>query len=120
MSQQETEPGLDVLNVGAGHVEIRFGKKDPVEVDRAKRMITDMLKRGYVLFVEGKGKELQRVRSFDAKAGVYYVSDVADVEEAAGDTVTSDLQPTLKKGRPPKAVPMEKAKATAIGRSAGG
>ena len=39
---------LEILNVGAGDVVITFDKTNPAEQIRAKRIIKDMLKRGYV------------------------------------------------------------------------
>lgn len=44
------EPGIDILNAGLGHMEIRFNSEDPLEGVRAERIIADMLKRGYALF----------------------------------------------------------------------
>lgn len=68
-------PGIDILNCGHGHMEVRFNEKDPLELERAKRIIGDMLRRGYVLFVEGADKALIRVERFDAEKGVYIIAD---------------------------------------------
>jgi hypothetical protein len=89
-------PGIDVLNTGYGDFELRFDPNKPDEVQKAKETITDMLKRGYAIFVR-KGKETFRVRKFDADKDVYII----------GST-------------PAEEVPIAETKATAVGRSAGG
>ena len=95
----ETEqilPGIDVLNTGYGDFELRFDPNKPDEVQKAKETITDMLKRGYAIFVR-QGTEFLRVRKFDADRNVYII----------GST-------------PAEEVPIREARATAVGRSAGG
>lgn len=89
-------PGIDVLNTGYGDFELRFDPNKPDEVERAKQTITDMLKRGYAIFVR-QGKETLRVRKFDMDRNVYII----------GST-------------PAEEVPITEARATAVGRSAGG
>ena len=89
-------PGLDVLNTGYGDFELRFDPNKPDEVQKAKETITDMLKRGYAIFVH-QGEETFRVRKFDANKNVYII----------GST-------------PAEEIPIENTRATAVGRSAGG
>jgi hypothetical protein len=89
-------PGIDVLNTGYGDFELRFDEDKPDEVQKAKETITDMLKRGYAIFVH-QGEETLRVRKFDPNKNVYII----------GST-------------PAEEVPVLQAKATAVGRSAGG
>jgi hypothetical protein len=89
-------PGIDVLNTGYGDFELRFDENKPDEVQKAKETITDMLKRGYVIFVH-QGEETLRVRKFDPHKNVYII----------GST-------------PAEEVPVMQTKATAVGRSAGG
>ena len=107
---------LSVLNVGKGDVEITFDKDDPLEIERAKRIIQDMLRRGYSLFIEVDGK-LKPVKKFDPAREVYKIADgalyVGDQMEAAG---------TGKRGRPKKTVdvPMRKTRATGVAPTAGG
>ena len=114
-----------MLSVGDGHLEIRFKKDDPIEIERAKRIITDMLKRGYSLFVHGKDDVLTRVKRFDAKTGTYIIADgptVAPLPTSAPPEVALVTSPK-KRGRHPKgetAIHMTEAHATVIGRSAGG
>ncbi len=92
----ETLPGIDVLNTGYGDFELRFDPNKPDEVQKAKETITDMLKRGYAIFVR-HGKETVRVRRFDVEKNVYII----------GCT-------------PAEEVPIADVWATAVGRSAGG
>ncbi len=89
-------PGIDVLNTGYGDFELRFNPDSPEEVQKAKETITDMLKRGYAIFVR-KGTETFRVRRFDPDKNVYII----------GST-------------PAEEVPVAETRATAVGRSAGG
>ena len=57
-------PGIDVLNTGYGDFELRFDPNKPDEVQKAKETITDMLKRGYAIFVrQGQASARVKVRS---------------------------------------------------------
>lgn len=85
-----------MLNTGYGDFELRFDPDKPDEVQKAKETITDMLKRGYAIFVR-KGEDTFRVRKFDPDKNVYII----------GST-------------PAEEVPIAETKATAVGRSAGG
>ena len=99
LTMQNTErslPGIDVLNTGYGDFELRFDPNKPDEVQKAKETITDMLKRGYAIFVR-QGAETFRVRKFDVDKNVYII----------GST-------------PAEEIPIAETKATAVGRSAGG
>src|SRR5215471_10405299 len=69
---EQTLPGIDVLNTGYGDFELRFDPNKPDEVQKAKETITDMLKRGYAIFVR-KGSETFRVRKFDVNKNVYII-----------------------------------------------
>jgi hypothetical protein len=89
-------PGIDVLNAGFGDCELSFDPSKPDEVQKAKDTITDMLQRGYAIFIRD-GEETQRVRKFDANRNVYIIGCTPAVD-----------------------VPMESTRVTAVGRSAGG
>jgi cysteinyl-tRNA synthetase len=95
-STKKSLPGIDVLNTGYGDFELSFNPDSPEEVQKAKETITDMLKRGYAIFVR-QGKETFRVRKFDVDKNVYII----------GST-------------PAEEVPVAQTRATAVGRSAGG
>jgi hypothetical protein len=103
---------LDILSCGEGHLEIKYNEKDPIETERAKRIIGDMLKRGYALFIHGKNDALIRVKRFIATAGTFIIAD--------GPTVPPDAEPISRKLPGMRAVKMHKTKATVVGRSAGG
>ena len=64
-NNEKSLPRLDVLNTGYGDFELSFDPNKPDEVLKAKETITDMLKRGYAIFVH-QGEETFRVRKFDA------------------------------------------------------
>ena len=95
-NSETTLPGLDVLNTGHGDFELTFDPNKPDDVQKAKETITDMLKRGYAIFVR-QGEETFRVRKFDVNRNVYII----------GST-------------PAEEVPMADTRAIAVGRSAGG
>jgi hypothetical protein len=130
---QTPAPGIDILNCGTGHTEVRIDQSNPIEIERAKRIITDMLRRGYVLFVEGPDHALTRVERFDPEKGVYIIADLGEpeihllppgVEGAPLSPAAPEPQPMptgLKRSRGRKAeVPMTSTRATAIARTAGG
>lgn len=95
-TSEQIQPGIDVLNTGFGDFELSFNPDKPDEVQKAKETITDMLKRGYAIFIR-QGQETFRVRKFDADKNVYII----------GST-------------PSEEVPVAATRATAVGRSAGG
>ncbi len=111
--------GLDILNIGSGDIEIRFDEKDVLEKERAKRIIEDMLKRGYSLFIHGKDKALIRVKKFLPKTGHYVVADGPTVPPEA-EPVEERLVTSLRQRGRPRKVSMGSVKATVVGRSAGG
>lgn len=108
---------LDVLNIGHGHLKFRFDREDADEVAKAKRVITDMLGRGYMLFVLHDGEQ-RRVRKFDPDQEEYILEepDVPDAE------AVEPAAPRRRRGTGPRAgrVPMRQASATAIAPTAGG
>lgn len=100
---------LDVLNCNAGHLHITFDKNDEADVEKAKRVITDMMKRGYTLLVETP-EGLRKVKQFDADAESYVVEFPDTVEPV------EDAKPAKKT----RTLPMRKTRATGIGPTAGG
>src|SRR5262245_46575238 len=71
---EETMGHLNILNVYEGDVEISFNTNDAAEAIRARRIITDMLRRGYSLLIEVDGA-FQRAIDFDEKVGKYIIAD---------------------------------------------
>ena len=106
-------PGLDVLNCGMGHLEFNFDKSSPKDVAEAKKVIEDMLRRGYTIIVEHEG-ETHRVTSFDPEQEVYYVEMPAEPAEPAEPAKSRRGRP---KGKP---IPIKQSRATGIGRTGGG
>lgn len=128
---------VGILNVGAGDTKLVFDKNNPQDMIRAKRIVTDMLRRGYALLVEVEPGKMQRATAFDEEKGEYIIADfdplVAQEEDAreeeAEETVTADTaggateRPKGRRGRPPgsgKRVPATETRAVAVGRTAGG
>lgn len=119
MTTATTDGGtLDILNVGLGHLTLTVTQGDGIEIDKARRVITDMLNRGYAIFVETE-QGLKRVRKFDPVQMVYYIDDTLETQPA-----DSEKKPDGRRGykgrRGQRAVPVAKSKATAVGRTAGG
>jgi hypothetical protein len=113
---------LSILNTGAGDIEMKFNKDNQQEVDKAKEVITDMLRRGYAIFIEDAMGETYRVTEFDPQNNCYIIKDAPQdepVEEAEQAPGEEEAAPAPKK-RGRKAVHVTEAKATAVGRSAGG
>ena len=71
----ERKPGsVSVLNTTDGDLTLTFDTDNPIESARAERCVMDMLKRGYILFVEVDGKP-RRVLSFDPTHREYIIAD---------------------------------------------
>ena len=95
---------LAILNVGEGDTKITFDKDKPGELERARRVVADMLKLGYAILVhvgETKGgkPKYRRATGFDPKHDEYIVTDAP--------------------AEPVQRVPVT-ARAVAVSRSAGG
>jgi hypothetical protein len=101
---------LDVLSCHRGHLHINFDKADPLEAERAKRVIKDMMRRGYSLFVETEGG-LRKVTKFDPETESYVIAD--GPEKPAETTKKRGAYRTRK-------VRMQDAKVTGVGPTSGG
>lgn len=123
---------LSVLNVGEGDIRVNFNSADPLEVERARRIIADMLRRGYVLFVDEGDGQLKRAVDFDPATDTYIVADLADsqaapppptpTKESQSNNVTEDKTPpgkeTTGKKKPRKKTtrkPVKASDSTAVG-----
>ena len=110
---------LSILNVYKGDIEIKFDTNDRADIEKARNIISDMLKRGYTLLVEIDGA-YQRAIGFDETVGAYIVSDSKEVE-----SVEEKAQPKEVKAKKGKAIRRRRlsiasTNAVAIARSAGG
>ena len=124
---------LSVLNCSAGDMKFSFNSADPLEAARAQRVVEDMLKRGYMLFVEvhqddnpKKPKLLRRVQGFDPQTTEYILADgpglpteaVPTIEPAAPAETPAKPE---KKGKGKKSrVSAKEAKAHGVAPIAGG
>lgn len=94
MSLLTIPPDVSVLNCGAGDMTFSFDPKDPLECARAERVVKDMLKRGYMLFVKVRGKYV-RVIEFDEKRHEYVIADGPEQAPQYGD---GDDPPKIQRG----------------------
>lgn len=110
---------LEVLSIGKGDLKLTVDSSNPEEREKAKRLITEMLEKGYGIYVE-TDKGLVRVKRFNPKRMTYVIIDEPPVETAAA------AAPPAKAAKPRKAagvereVPVAGSRATAVGRTAGG
>jgi hypothetical protein len=96
---------VEVLNCEAGHLTFNVGKSDENK-EKAKTVITDMLKRGYLILAKVDGQEV-RVKQFDPATEEYIIEGPPAAETPA------------KKGKG-RRVKMKDTKVTGIGPTAGG
>lgn len=115
---------VGILNVGAGDTKLTFDKSNPVERERAAKIVADMLKRGYALLVQigtKKGEPVyRRAHAFDPKTCEYIVAGAPDETIDIGTEIARAEKP--RRGRPPKMhrLPAEFTRAVSVGRTAGG
>lgn len=121
--------GLAILNVGSGDTKLSFDKSKPAERERAARIVTDMLRRGYAILVEvgrRKGKPLyQSATGFDPKTCEYIISGLPPEVELDIAVATGLKEPKeknlIKRGRVAKhRLDAARTPAVGVARSAGG
>lgn len=110
---------LAILNVGQGDTKLTFDKNKPEEVKHARRVVLDMIKRGFAIMVEVGTKDgkptYQRAVKFDPKTDEYIIFGVPEDAEKQ--------KPPAPRPRGQKAERRIKAGSTgaiAVARSAGG
>lgn len=118
---------LAILNVGEGDTKLSFDPKKPEEVRRAKTVVTDMLRRGFVILVQvgkRKGEPLyQRAKGFDPKTAEYIVAGAPPEEEetsAKDQASTTRKKPAARRKSATRRVPAKDTRAIGVARSAGG
>jgi hypothetical protein len=108
---------LAILNVGKGDTKISFDKDKPEEMEKAKKIVMEMLRRGYAILVEAgekNGKPLYlRATDFDPETCEYIVAGISDEER---NVISNEVLTKGKKRR----VKAEDTKAVGVARSAGG
>lgn len=76
-------PGvLEVLSIGKGDLKLTLDGKNPEDVDRARKLIEEMLAKGYSIFVEGDDGPV-RVKRFNPKRMTYIISELVEEEAPA-------------------------------------
>lgn len=117
---------LSVLNAGIGDIKITFDKNNQGDKVRARRIIKDMLSRGYALFVE-VDDAYTRAIAFDEEKDEYIIADfdpTEGTEEKAprkAEAKTDHKGTPKRRGRKPKKrLKVTEAKAVGVARSAGG
>lgn len=123
---------MAILNVGEGDLKLSFDPANPMEQIQAGKTVTDMLRRGYALFVEvGQTDEGQpkyaRVYQFDEEKREYIIAgDGVDNTPSEEEPPMYDgdeggtPEPKRKRGRPTTRVKAEDAKGVGVARTAGG
>jgi hypothetical protein len=120
---------LAILNVGEGDTKLSFDPGKPAEVERAKSVVMDMIRRGFVLLIEigeQDGEPIyRRAKGFDPATCEYIIAGSPGEGELANDekpaaTPRRGRQATTRKRPPDKRIPAASVKATAVSRTAGG
>ena len=133
---------ITILTVGDGDTKLTFDPDKPAEVQRAKRVVDDMLRRGFAILIEVGTKDgeplYQRAKGFDAETAEYIIVGEPPHEETeapeAGKPEPEPKAATRRRGRPPgsankrpakrqpreRRVPAASASAVAVARTAGG
>lgn len=110
---------LAILNVGDGDTKITFDKDKPDELERSKKIVTQMIRAGFAIMVlvgttaSGKPK-YRRATKFDPDTCEYIIVDAPDDVAAPAD------EPKRKGRGRAQRVPAAGAKAVGVARSAGG
>lgn len=129
---------IGILNVGAGDTKLVFDPADPEGMKRAARIVTDMIRRGFVILVQvgeqmfnGKKEPLYvRAHGFIEGTCEYIIAD-DQPEEHRGETredqrreATASAAEPQRRGRPRgsrnRRVSATGRHGVAVGRTAGG
>lgn len=112
---QEEVGTVSILNVTSGDTKISFDPKDEAERERAKKIVTDMIKQGYAIMVEigrdDKGPIYRRAKKFDPETCEYVI---------AGDPPKEGVVGKVKRAIKGAKVKAENTRAVAVAKSAGG
>ena len=100
-------PGvLEVLSIGKGDLRLVLSEDNPDDIERARDLIEEMLRKGYSIFVE-TARGQRRVKRFNPKHMTYVIVDAPDATPPPARDATTE-------------VPVAGTRATAVGRTAGG
>jgi len=120
------EPGtLSILNCGAGDVRLCFDPAKPVEMEHAKAVVQDMIRRGYILMIEIEPGQWRRCKGFDPERYEYIVLDTPSDFGPIADTAEPEPEKIVvqnidkRRGRPRK-IPAGSVKAVSVAPTGGG
>lgn len=107
---------IEVLSIGRGDLTLTVGGTDE-DRERAKRMIADMLRAGYAIFVE-TDEGPRKVEAFDPNRMTYIVREETPSGTPPGEQ--AGAKPKRARKTATRKVPVAGSRATAVGRTAGG
>lgn len=115
------QTGISILNVGEGDTKLSFDPEKPVERERAARIVTNMLQRGYAILIRVGEKDgapiYTRAKGFDPSTCEYLIDNLSPEEERE----IEEAMRGKKRGRPKKTrVAAASTPAIAIARTARG
>jgi hypothetical protein len=115
---------VGILNVGAGDTKLVFDNFDPGEVARASRIVKDMIRRGFALFIQigtnERGPIYQRAHDFDEATAEYIVAGSPGETEVMNDEEPASAPRGRRKTKASVRIPASTASAVAVARTAGG
>lgn len=118
---------VGILNVGAGDTKLSFDPSNPGEVERAGRIVKDMLRRGFAILIEvgsdDKGRPLyRRASDFDETTAEYIIAGAPEeTEELSVEEPASTPRKAAPRGKTsPRRVPAASTNAVSVARTAGG
>lgn len=129
LEEVSNEPNIGevaVLSIGRGDMKINFNSDNPEEVEKARMVIMDMLKRGYLIFINVDGKDC-RITDFDPKTDEYIIKldkrskvfrEMAERIEPDSEEQPKIIKPRTKKRE--KRINAKKTHGTAIAPTSGG
>lgn len=115
---------LAILNCSDGDTRITFDSNNPDEIERARHVVEDMLRRGYCIAVEVGGK-MERASGFDASQNAYVVTSSATpilkggAEAEADEPKETGRKAPARRGNTSR-VPARGTRAVAVAPTAGG
>lgn len=110
---------LDVLSIGKGDLRITIGD-NPDDTEKARKLINEMLRKGYGIFVE-TDKGLTRVKRFNPKRMTYVITELVDDALEPVRPPGAGAKPAKRARRTrDHEVDVAGSKAVAVGRTGGG
>lgn len=126
---------VSVLNTLHGDLKLSFDSDDPMEVERARLAVEDMLRRGYILFAHIDGK-LEKIVAFDAATNEYLIAagpvgardghggspeaKTSPATETQGQGPVEEVAPAVRRRGRPRKHPAKTTTVTAVAPTSGG